>query len=68
MFIKLTNCHKDRLGDPILINANSILSVYEDHEEGGSLKTIIYSTTGMVWYIEESVETVYKLIQEALRK
>lgn len=66
MFIKLTNTHIARAGDPILININSIVSVYEDHVDGGSLRTVVYSSDSLNWYVEESVEKIYSLIKAAI--
>lgn len=68
MFIKVTNAGIERRGDPVIININSVVSVYEDHVEGGSLMTVIYSSNGLMWYVEESLEAVYRLLEEALKK
>lgn len=66
MFIKVTNTTPDRVGDPIIINVNSIVSVYEDHVEGGSLRTAIFSSEKLVWYVEESLEKVFTLMKAAV--
>lgn len=58
MFIRVTNNVDGRNGDPLLININSIVSVYENHEEGGSLSTVIYGQNNMVWFVEESFSEV----------
>lgn len=63
MFIKLTNATQGRLGDPILINVNTIISVYEQNVEG-SLRTIVYGAAN--WEVEESFNQVQKKIEEAL--
>ena len=68
MFIKVNNAGNERRGDPVVININSIVSVYEDHVEGGSLMTVIYSSNGLMWHVEESLETVYRLLEEASKK
>lgn len=54
MFIRVTNNSEGRKGDPLLININNIISVYENHEEGGSLSTVIYGQNNMTWFVEES--------------
>ena len=66
MFIKVTNSFPDRAGDPLLINVNAIVSVYEDHIEGGSLRTIIWSSEHLNWHVEESVEKIHSMIKAAL--
>ena len=64
MFIRLTNATQGRLGDPILINVHTIISVYEQNVEG-SLRTIVYGSTAN-WEVEESFNQVQKKIEEAL--
>lgn len=66
MFIKVTNAFVDRRGDPLIININSIVSVYEDHDDGGSLSTVIYSNPNLIWRVEESLGEVEKRIKEAI--
>lgn len=68
MFIRLTNATEGRKGDPILINVNHILSVYENSTEGGSLQTIIYGFNGLNWTVEEGFSTVEQKIKEAKTK
>jgi len=68
MFIKLTNTFAERRGDPLLININSIVSVYENHVDGGSLSTAVYSNTQLIWYVEESIGQIEDKINAALKK
>lgn len=68
MFIRVTNISPNRLGDPIVINVNSIVSVYEDHFDGGSLRTVIYASDNLIWYVEESLEKVFTLMKAAVDK
>lgn len=68
MFIRLTNAFINRKGDPLIINVNHIASVYENHEEGGSLNTTVYSNPNLFWTVEESVEQVWAKINAALGK
>jgi len=68
MFIRVTNCAQNHKGDPLLININSIVSVYERHEPGGSLLTIIWSSDRVCWEVEESIERVHTLIKESVQK
>lgn len=67
MFIKLTNALPDRLGDPLLVNINVITSVYENHVQGGSLSTTIYSNDKQFWHVEESFNEVERRIKEAIK-
>lgn len=68
MFIRLTNSFGERRGDPLLININNIVSVYENHQDGGSLSTAVYSTPQLIWYVEESITQVEDKINVALKK
>lgn len=63
MFIRVTNNAEGRRGDPLLINVNNIISVYENHEDGGSLSTIIFGQNNMTWYVEESFNQVLSKIE-----
>ena len=60
--IEVTNISQGRVGDPLLINTDHIICVYEDHEEGGSLRTKIFGVGGIVWEVEQSYFEVKKLI------
>lgn len=68
MFIKVTNATDMFKGEPLLINVNNIISVYEDHGEVGSLSTKIYGGRDLVWTVEESFEQVHSKINEAVTK
>ena len=67
MFVKLTNNVDDRKDDPIFININYIIAVYEDHMPGGSLMTKVYggSAEAIIWNVQESLGEVLKRIEAA---
>jgi uncharacterized protein YlzI (FlbEa/FlbD family) len=60
-FINLTDAH---LGNPVYLNPEWIVAVYPHFREvGGSEVTAIYGgPNGNVWYVEESLSEVIKLI------
>jgi hypothetical protein len=62
--LKFTNLNHDRLDMPIYINRDHIISVYENVTNKGSLRTIIYGTSGTEWHVEESLNEVIKIINE----
>lgn len=68
MFIKVTNAVLGRRGDPLILNINMINSVFENHVEGGSLSTMIYHSDNLNWAVEESLEKVHALINEAIAR
>jgi hypothetical protein len=65
-FIKLTNTVGQHAGNPIYINSDWIVSIYEiPREEGGSLVTVVWGgPKGEAWNVEESPREIIKLIGE----
>lgn len=64
--IKLTNSSTQFAGDVIYINPDHITCVYRQaSSDGGSLKTFVHSRVGapITWEVEESVETIIKIIE-----
>lgn len=68
MLVKFTNRTEGRIGDPIYINANHIISVFENPRENGSLSTIIYGGDDKTWIVEESLLEAIRKINEAFSK
>jgi hypothetical protein len=65
MMVKFTNANKQRLGDPLYINREWIVSVFEENISGGSLATVIYGGPGGErWFVEEGLSEVIKIINE----
>ena len=64
--IKFTNSSEGRKGDPIYINSEWIVTVFEEHQEGGSLATVVFGGPGGTpWFVEESLSEAIKLIDGA---
>ena len=64
--IKFTNAAMHRKGDPIYINSEWIVTIFEDHIEGGSLATVVFGGPGGTpWFVEESLSEAIKLIDGA---
>lgn len=68
MLVKFVNRMQGRLGDPIYINVNKILSVYEEATKNGSLSTVIYAEEDKFWFVEEGLSEAVKKINEAFSK
>jgi hypothetical protein len=65
-FVKLSNTGRYR-GDPLYINVDWIVSVFEEaSEQYGSLSTVIFGGpgNGTRWVVEESAKEVLKKIDE----
>ena len=64
--IKFTNASMGRQGDPIYINSDWIVTVFEEHKEGGSLATVVFGGPNSIpWFVEESLSEAIKLINES---
>jgi hypothetical protein len=63
-FIKLTNSVAEHVGNPIYINIDHIITIYEmPRGSGGSLVTIIYGGPKCEsWNVIESPSEIMKLI------
>jgi hypothetical protein len=63
--IKLTNAAEAHLGNPIYINPDWIVAVFEaPAQPGGSLKTIVYGgSQGTSWEVEQSPADVARLVK-----
>lgn len=69
MLVKFTNASDMLKGNPLYINSEHVVSVFESPTDGGSLKTIIWGgPTGIGWEIEESLNQAVKLINSANAK
>jgi hypothetical protein len=64
MLIKLTNAADSVLkGNPLYINVDWIVSVYEVPRDSGSVRTIIYGGPQCItWEVEESLSEVEKKV------
>jgi hypothetical protein len=72
MFIKLTNATKEYAGEQLIINIDHVLSIFElqdkrfddDNVEFEVSVSNLYTTTQQSYIVEESVNDIYKLIEE----
>jgi hypothetical protein len=68
MIIKLTNMSEGHEGNPLLINARHIISVFETTRDvPGKKKTIenvtnIYTIIQQSWQVKETLDQIYKMI------
>lgn len=62
MLLKFTNASGEYTGNPLYINKEWIVSVYEQPRDGGSLITVIFGgPSGLSWEVSESLEEVKKI-------
>lgn len=64
--LKFTNNSGRYKGNPVYINSECIVSVFEEPIDGGSLATVIFGGFGSPqrWYVEEGLNEVVKIINE----
>lgn len=69
MLVRFTNAQDKLKGNPIYINCDQIVSVFEvPSAEGGSLMTVVFGgPVGSEWIVEESLEEAVRLIESAAR-
>jgi hypothetical protein len=63
MILKLTNNNVHQKGNPILINMDHIISVYEDEIEGDKV-TVLYSNTNQSWYVAEKINIIFNMVKK----
>ena len=62
MLCKFTNASGEYRGDPLYINKDWIVTIFEQPRDGGSLVTIVWGgPTGIGWEVEESLEKARKI-------
>jgi hypothetical protein len=72
MFIRLTNATKEYQGEQLIINIDHVLSIFElqekrlddDNVEFEVSVSNLYTITQQSYIVEESVNDIYKLIEE----
>ena len=68
MFIKLTNARTELKGDPVILNTDMIVSIYQDSvvedKENIKQKTYVYCPPHGTWEIEESPEEILALLNK----
>ena len=64
--LKFTNSNERYKGNPVYINSECIISVFEEPTNGGSLATVIFGGFGSPqrWNVEEGLSEVIKIINE----
>lgn len=68
MFIKLTNARLELQGDPVILNTDMIVSVFQDSVVEGKekikQKTYIFCPPHGTWEVEESPDEILALINK----
>ena len=62
MFIKLTNAHPELLNEPIVINSDNIVSIFESEVAPTLRVTNIHCPPHGTWNVQETLEEVLSLL------
>lgn len=62
MLIKLTNATKDREGQGLILNAELILSFFENEREDGTKIVVAFGVNGNSWEVTETIDEIDALL------
>lgn len=58
MLIKLTNAHKGRIGEGLILNTELIMSFFEHTTEDDRKVTVAFGMNGNTWEVQESIDEI----------
>lgn len=61
MLIKLTNAHKGRIGEGLILNTELIMSFFEHTTEDDRKVTVAFGMNGNTWEVQESIDQIMGL-------
>ena len=61
--IKLTNAHKGRIGEGLILNTDLIASFFEHSQEDGTKVTVAYGMNGNSWEVKETIDEIMDQIK-----
>ena len=62
MLIKLTNAHKGRIGEGLILNTELIMSFFEHTTEDDRKVTVAFGMNGNTWEVQESIDQIMGLL------
>ena len=60
--IKLTNATKDRIGEGLILNTETMMSFFENTQEDGTKVTVAFGMNGNSWEVQESIDEIMAVI------
>jgi hypothetical protein len=63
MLLKLTNAAKGRVGEGLILNTDTIISMFDHTQEDGTKVSAAYSTSGNSWEVVETIDQIYSMIE-----
>jgi uncharacterized protein YlzI (FlbEa/FlbD family) len=56
--IRLTNATKGRIGEGLILNAEAIMSFFENTQEDGTKVTVAFGMNGNSWEVQETIDEI----------
>ena len=60
--IKLTNATKGRIGEGLILNAEAMMSFFENMQEDGTKVTVAFGMNGNSWEVQETIDEIMEKI------
>ena len=60
--IRLTNATKGRIGEGLILNAEAMMSVFENTQEDGTKVTVAFGMNGNSWEVKETIDEIMAVI------
>ena len=58
MLLKLTNAHKGRIGEGLILNTELIMSFFEHTTEDNRKVTVAFGMNGNTWEVQENIDQI----------
>jgi uncharacterized protein YlzI (FlbEa/FlbD family) len=63
--IRLTNATKGRIGEGLILNAEAMMSFFENMQEDGTKVTVAFGMNGNSWEVQETIDEIMGKINGA---
>ena len=60
--IKLTNATKDRIGEGLILNTETMMSFFENTQDDGTKITVAFGMNGNSWEVQESIDEIMEMV------
>jgi hypothetical protein len=61
--IKLTNAHKGRIGEGLILNTDLIASFFEHTQEDGTKVSVAFGMNSNSWEVSETIDEIMQKIE-----
>ena len=63
--IRLTNATKGRIGEGLILNAEAMMSFFENEQEDGTKVSVAFGMNGNSWEVQETIDEIMEKINGA---